>query len=560
MGRRRRPEGAFTFDLVPDDGTQAGDRPAASPVDAGPAADLPADVPPSDRDREPGPVRRTWQRFSRRTRLAALVTVAAVAGVVLVVDGMLDQGRHEELRTAAGGVVDLSAPPAEAWRVGDAGDAPPQEVSLAAVTDGVAMVQREDELRGVDLVTGQERWVIDLLDSRARCGPGVTLWSDVAEITPASRVVCVADGQAGAATATVVTADGTVLARRQLEGEQDLVAPGPDGTLLTASWVGEPDDVDVELHGDPMTDLTVIGEIDDGYDLLVRLSDAVTGEERWERRVAFDEVRDERQCVRWTTGGRDMELARDGDVDHLTSGRLLAVSACGVLAYFTPSGEQLDLSSAQAAGDDVARRVQPLADGGYAVFAAVWGQQAWTYGVLDAAGQERLRVEGRLLDPWATDGPADGELLLATEAGLTAVDAEGAERWTADVEADEQLARAGGVTVVLDQRDRVLGLDRATGDVLWVREDLTDLSSVEGATGRGGEVESVFTDGSVVALVVPDYGDTGVVSRWLAVDATTGEDLWSAAVPHEGWGVDLAVEGQIVRWWPRGLAGFTTTS
>ncbi len=477
---------------------------------------------------------------------------------VVVVDGVLDRGRSDELRAAAGGLVDLGAPPTEAWRVEDGEVGVRTPGGLVAVAGGVAGVHRYDELLGIDLLTGQRRWTVDLVDRAAVCGPGLAFWAETVELTSTAQVVCVGEAVSGEAMVTTVDPDGTVLGRRAVTEEHDVVVPGPQGTVLTATWVGEARDVDVQLRGDPMTNLTVVGEIDDGYDLEVRATDAVTGAERWAEVVPFGEVTDSTRCVRWTTGGRNAQLDRRGDVEHMVSGRLVGFSGCGVLAYFTPDGRRLDLTGLEDAGGEVVRRVRPLVDGGYAVSAGPWGQSSWEFQVLDSDGAHRFDVEGRLLDPRATDGRSDQRWLVAGRDEVRAVGPDGGTVWSVQLSATSYLARAGRTAVVLDERDRVAGLDLATGEVLWVRDDL--LQEYAALTdGRDGQVRSVFTDGTVVALVVPTYTDTEVVSRWRAIDAATGEDLWSTDLPEEGWGVDVAVDGFLLRWWPAGLAGFTTS-
>jgi outer membrane protein assembly factor BamB len=290
----------------------------------------------------------------------------------------------------------------------------------------------------------------------------------------------------------------------------------------------------------------------------VRATDAVTGAERWSEVVAFGDVLDSGQCVRWTTGGRQAKLDRRGDVEHMVSGRLVGFSGCGVLAYFTPEGDRLDLTGLADTDDEVVRRVRPLADGGFAVSAGSWGRSAWEYQVLDTAGAHRYTVEGRLLDARATDGRSDDRRLVADVGETRAVGPDGSTVWTSDVEAGSYLARAGATAVVLDERDRVLGLDLSTGEVRWLRDDLLEPDAAL-TDGRSGQVQSVFTDGTVVVLVVPTYTDEEVVSRWLAVDAATGETLWAVDLPEEGWGVDVAVDGHLLRWWPAGLAGFATS-
>ncbi|PFG44727.1 putative pyrroloquinoline-quinone binding quinoprotein [Isoptericola jiangsuensis] len=546
MGRRRRPEGAFTFDLVPDEGEVATpDAPAGATLD-------------DDAGTRRGRVGRAWRGTHRHTRWGVLVAVVALAGTGVVVDAAMDRGREAALREAAGGVVDLSLPPREVWRVDGVADERAVPGGLAAVTGDVVAVQRAAELLGVDLETGETRWSVALVDRPGTCGPGLTFWSDTAEVTRSSRVVCLGQDRAGATTVLVVEEDGTVLARRELSEPVDLAVPGPGASVMTARWVGSPDDVDVQLQGDPMTDLAVVGDIDDGYDLQVRLEDAVTGEVRWTRTVPFGEVLDEEQCVRWSTGGRTAELERRGAVEHAVSERLVGVSGCGILAYFTPDGDPLDLSVLADADTESVRQVRPLADGGYAVSTGGWGQSGWRHHVLDGQGRLRFVVVGRLLDPWATSGVAADRWLVGQDGVTVALDATGAEVWRTRVGARELLARTSGVAVVLDDRDRVLGLDLADGSVLWVRDDVaTEPATSGGEDQRTGEIQSVFTDGTVVATVAPAYTDAAVVSVWRALDVSTGEDLWSVDLRQDGWGVDLAVDGHLLRWWPTGLAGLS---
>lgn len=539
---------------MPDDGTQVAGSSAASPE----PPDVSAPVGPEKNDRPLSRARRRWRGLPRRTRLGALVVAAALVGAFVVVDGVVDRGRSAQLRAAAGGVVDMSAPPAETWRLEGSDPGARTLGGLVAVTGDVAVVHRYAELLGVDLATGQRRWTVELTERSTTCGPGLAFWAESVELVPTSQVVCVGDAPSGEVMVTTVDPDGTVLSRQAIEGEHDLVVPGPDGGVLTAAWEGDPDDVDVDLRGDPMTSMTVVGEIDDGYDLTVRLVDAATGAERWSETVEFGEVLDSTQCVRWTTGGRNAELDRRGVVDHMVSGRLIGVSGCGVLAYFTPQGQRLDLTGLAASDGEVVRRVRPLADGGYAVSAGAWGRNAWEFQVLGADGTYRYTVEGRLLDPRATDGRSDDRRLVVVDGRTRALDADGEELWTVDVDAESFLARAGQVAVLLDERDRMVGVDLDAGEVLWVRDDVLEAYASLVEEGRHGQVQSVFTDGRVVAVVVPTYRDAMVVSRWQALDVATGELLWTSEVSEEGWGVDLAVDGHLLRWWPSGLAGFTT--
>ncbi|MDO8145798.1 MULTISPECIES: PQQ-binding-like beta-propeller repeat protein [unclassified Isoptericola] len=553
MGRRRgAPEGAFTFDLVPD-GSEAGREPAFQE-----AAD-----PGESAGAVPGPAsgaRRRWSGRARRVRWVGVLGLVGVLAAVVLVDGAADRWRGDDLRAAAGGVTDLSGPPFEAWSLNEDIGGLGLSGGLVAMQGEVVAVHRHDELVGIDLATGRPRWTVQLDEADGSCGPGMAVWGDTIDVRPAELVVCVAQEIDGEAHVTVVEDDGSVLVRRTVEGDHDLVVPGPRGTVVSATWVGDPEDVDVDLRGDPLTNLTVIGEIDDGYDLELSAADAVTGEERWVTTVPFGQVRDRTQCVSWDVGGRNARVDRRATLDHAVGRELIGVAGCGILAYLTPEGKRLDVPDVASDDDDVVRRVRPLADGGYVVSSGVWNRPALEHDVLGADGEHLYSVEGRVLDPLSTVGGDADELLVAYAARTIALDRTGEELWRADINAERLLARTDDVAVVLDSLDRVVGLGREDGAVRWVRDDLVVQYSALVGGGRSGELEAAFTDGTVVAVVVPTYTGERVLARWNAVDAATGEDLWSTELSSDGWGLDLAAAGHLLRWSPRGLTGYATGS
>ncbi|MEG3615461.1 PQQ-binding-like beta-propeller repeat protein [Isoptericola haloaureus] len=559
MGRRRgAPQGAFTFDLVPEDGSEAGQHPADRRVTEEPE---PGTAPEAEPPALLAGARRRWADRPRLLRWGVPVAAVVALAAVVVVEGVVDRWRGDDLRAAAGGVSDLSGPPFESWRLDEDVGGIGLTGGLIAMEGDVAALLHHDELVGVDLRTGQPVWTVELTATDASCGPGLAIWGDTVDLRPAELVVCVAGTTDDAVDVTVVEDDGSVLVRRTVEGEHDLLVPGPRGTLVSATWTGDPDDVDVELRGDPLTNLTVLGDIDDGYDLQLRAVDAVTDEERWATTVPFGTVRDATQCVSWDTGGRNAQVDRRATLDYAVSQQLIGVAGCGILAYVTPDGKRLDLPDDD--GDDEAgtvRRVRPLADGGFVVSSGVWNLPVWDHAVLGPDGEHWYTVEGRLLEPLSTVGGGGGQQLVAHAARTVALDQDGQELWTADVNTQTFLARTEEVAVVLDVQDRVLGLDRSDGTVRWVRDDVvTQFTALEDG-GRTGELEAAFTDGAVVAVVVPTYTGERVVSRWRAVDVRTGEDLWSTELAADGWGLELAASGHLLRWSPRGLTGYTTGS
>jgi outer membrane protein assembly factor BamB/Zn-dependent protease len=147
-------------------------------------------------------------------------------------------------------------------------------------------------------------------------------------------------------------------------------------------------------------------------------------------------------------------------------------------------------------------------------------------------GEERWRQSGSSMFPsWVGD-----DLVLVEEvgAGTRALDARtGEERWRADVSGAPLVGEA---VVVLDQYEgeekpdaegdfapHVTVLDRATGDVLWARDDT-----------------AVTVSGDVVVLNKALGGET------VGVDAATGADRWS--VPGDVAGVqDVGASTLVVK-------------
>ncbi|MFE5340488.1 PQQ-binding-like beta-propeller repeat protein [Isoptericola sp. NPDC056578] len=585
MARRRgaRPD-AYTFDLdvdgvAPDDAEDG----AAAPVvratrSAGPRSPLLIDLDPDDVDDgldEPPPPSGagaeplTWRRALGRARdalrgrrlVVAVVVVAAVLAV-MVVDTVGDRGRLAALRAAPGGVLDLSAEPREVWRVEAEGSVPG---GLMAVAGGLVVAQHRDALFGLDVETGERRWRVGLPPGASSCGPGMQVWSGGAETDTADRIVCVtatlSDGGASEgdmvrrSTVTVIAADGTVEGTREVEGSPAELYPGGDGSLVSVEWVGDASPVDPRVADDVVAGTADAGDIADGYDLRVRVEDAVTGERRWQQTVPFDGTVDPSLCVRWSDDGTTSGVDLRGGVQTVVTDRLLWLGGCGIDAWFTPDGARLDRSADPGTFEGFS--VESLTGGGYVVRTDADALRAdsptATDRILRDDGSEVREVRGRYLVPLSTDGGGDGVHLARRGEATVATSDDGTELWRTDVRSTTVLVRTAQVAVVVDEGRRVYGVDLGTGDVLWVRPDLVDGLDAMGAYGPRF-VDAAFTDGRLAAFVVPDYA-RGDVVHWVALDATSGRQLWQVELGGDGWGVQLAVAGRLVRRSPTEIVG-----
>lgn len=493
-------------------------------------------------------------------RLVAVVVLVTVALAAVVIDTMGDRGRLAALRDAPGGVVDLTDEPREVWRVAAEGSVPG---GLVGVLGGLVVAQHQDALLGLDVETGARRWRVELPDGASSCGPGMQVWSGSFQAQPVERLVCVSATTPDAApdesrhrsTVTVVDAEGQVVATREVGAAHSMLFPGSDGGLVSVAWVGEAEPVDPQVADDVASGIAGVGAIPDGYDLRIRFEDAATGEARWERTVPFDGAVDPSLCVRWAEDGTTSGVDLRGGVQAMITDRVLWLGGCGVDAWFTPDGVRLDRPGDPGTFEGYS--VDPLAGGGYV--AHVDADQVEVDAADDADrllrddGSEIREIQGRYLVPLSTDGGGNGVHLERRGATTVATDTEGDELWRTDVRSTSLLVRTAQVAVVVDEGRRVHGLDLGTGEVLWMRSDFVEGLDALGAYGPRF-VEAAFTDGRLAAFVVPDY-TRGDVVHWVALDAATGDQLWQVELGGEGWGVQLAVAGRLVRWSPSEIVG-----
>lgn len=600
--RRRDARDRLTFELVesadadvdleddgPAWGTASGSAPApratagltwsgaAHPVDLdarepgqgaagrGPEDVLEADAPDPDDPSADGA--RTDSPQASRPRRRTAVVGAVAAGVALVLGGMLAvdawHGRAglDRLRAAPGGVEPLPAAPREQWTadVGLTNGLALLPGSIVTVTDGEAVA--------VSLDDGAERWRIGV-GEHATCGSGF-FWG-LPSGEPDDTFVCVApvleasgglvrdpsppfDPMTGRVVATtwtitVVDDDGEVLGQRDTSTEGALLTPGPGGTVVRATRVGEVPAADgALLETDVATGMP--SEIPDGRPAAVQLEDALTGDVRWEAELPF--VAGSGQCIEWGENGGDETLRAElENLWTVVETRLVRVEGCGVTSWFTPDGHRLDEV------DNPVDGVVALADGTYyrdpTGYDLGWGSSSGTEpttaaAILGPEGTVRWEPPGRVLSPTATDGGPVPTLVL-DGLDLAAFDAEGTELWRTSEQStpDAVLVAAGGTLVVANgYADGALaGLDLTTGGERWSldREQLGEQLDV----GSSWSADVAYTDGSRAILTVSDW-DTGETTL-LALDLADGDVAWTAETAGPDGGSWVApLQGRLLR-------------
>ena len=590
MGRRRRggADEAFTFDLEPDDGdepvgrgherrAEASTEPvrrapdAARPVTASAGAPIVIDLDSaldsaldhSPEDALPDAPSSALMRRLRAQPRGRVLAAAAVVGVLAVgaavVSTVVERNRETGLRGAPGGVLDLATEPSEAWALEGSAR---RGTGLIATMGRLVVVQDVDGLAAVDAESGRPRWRVGGDVGQGSCGPSPDYLGTGIRPYSTDLLVCVAaDRGSDESVVAVIDGEGSVVSRRTVDHGDGALFPGVDGGLLTATWVDEADeprgaDVLIDPQSGSLTDGQVI---EDGYDLEVRLEDAATGRVRWEQTVAFEPVTDPYLCARWV-GASDDEARVDlrGGLSMGATPRMIWVSACGIDASFTPSGTRLDTPQVAEPGRRASEldreRVQPLVDGGFIVRWDTRGDREPSHAdtLLRADGTVVREVDGDVLDPWATSGAGAGLHVLRGEGETVGVDRDGDELWRTDVPAVAVLVRTRDALVVADDTLHLVGIDPATGERLWRSEQPMGADDVVYDSAEG-TVQSVFTDGRVMALVLPDWESSN--RRWIAFDVHSGDQLWEREYVSSGWGAEFAVDGRIVRWSPTGLAG-----
>ncbi|MCK0117513.1 PQQ-binding-like beta-propeller repeat protein [Isoptericola sp. S6320L] len=502
MARRRDP-GMVSFDVSSDNETEGADggAPAGPHGPAGPGSDDGWFV-----RRVGRPVARRWSAVPRRVRRITVTATAAVlvlgTGAAVAVDHHRDTEHAERLAAAPGGVVDLSAPVEPTWEVAS------DQGVLAVLPDGVVVTTAGSEVLAVEAASGAEVWRHDL-GVQPDCGPRQRTPADLTR--PVDRVVCLSG--APSRTVTVVDASGEVLGQRDI---------GPAATTQDGQMAGEGD-------GPVREAVPAAG----GAVAVLERSDLVL-DSATSPAEAFAVLEERRAEGTWRDPVLRIEDARTGEVrveETLEVGRD-DLEGCGLGSWSDEPGGQVWLTAHLG--------VEPAGTGfsfcGLGVWIAADGtvQDAFPRGTVDGdlleyteAGtrivsgddaDDDLVLPGFVLEPHATDG-TDGPFVAQDGDGALAAFTRSGERlWTKDMTVWDVLARAGGTAVVSGDASGLTGLDLATGEELWSRDDLVEGAGGYGVPGTGGAV----TDGTVVAVMVP--GDP----RLVALDLADGSTRWSA--------------------------------
>ncbi|GAA1716296.1 hypothetical protein GCM10009809_10510 [Isoptericola hypogeus] len=513
--RFRRPEPMATFELVPDD--ERDDAPWSADRDEA-GADR-----PTLRSRA---VQR-WGGLSRKGRAVvaagtAVVVLGAAAAVAAppLLDARGERLRAEAVRGLPGAVGNLSEPLTETWEL-PAGDG-----VVATFPGGLLLTTEGTDAVAVDAADGGEVWRRDL-GPFPTCGPQTFFPHE--QLRPADVAVCLT-GEADDRTVAVLDADGAVVGERPMpaarndpfdeptdgaDADAPVVVPAAAGAIAvvegvtgaTAAWPG--DDV-------PAADTLRALRADGWVDPTLRLEDALTGEVRGEATLPL-RAEDLQDCGYMEDGVGEPTLMTTPSV--YASPSFTALSVCSASAVLAPDGTSLHLDL-----DADGAWPQPLPGGGVVVAGE-------TSTVLDDDGSVVATVPGWLIPPTVDDDP-HGTYLVLTGFGegeqglrLTSVERDGDEEWSAATgEFSGVLARVAGTVVVQDDT-RLVGLDAATGEERWVRDDVLDRS----ADGSDAWVAGAVTDGTRLLLGVT--GGEGY--RLIAVDARDGATTWER--PGEGY-------------------------
>ena len=517
-----------SFELVPDDERE--DAPGGAP-----------DEEPDDR-RRPALRDRAlarWRALSRRGRVvvaAGTAVVVLAAATAAVAPGLLD-ARAERLRADAirglpGAVDDLSVPLAETWELTDG-------TGLVTLAGGLALTTEGTSVAALDAGSGDEVWRREV-GTFPTCGPRGGFPDDLAR--PSDVAVCLT-GNPDDRTVTVLDAGGAVVGERAIgparaDAYDDgapagapVVVPAAAGAIAVVEGIT---DAAARWPEDDLPDADTLRELraDGWVDPTVRVEDALTGEVRGAATLRL-RAEDLGACGMLQDGGEAPELMTDPSVVATTSS--VTLSVCGAVALVTPRGATVDADPKYA-------WVRPLADGRLVV------ADVDRSTVLGDDGSVVATVPGLVIPPQVDDEPGSSYLAMAGVGDgatgplrLTSVGPDGDERWWTVVPDDlgGVLARVDGVVVVQDGSGLV-GLDAATGDEVWDRDDLLERSD----DGSGEWVSGAVSDGTRLLVGISGYGG-GDRHRLVTVDARDGTTVWE--LEQDGYleGL-LAVGGHVV--------------
>jgi hypothetical protein len=468
--------------------------------------------------------RQPRRRMVRALAATALVLVLAVGSAVAVRQvraATAERERVAALLASPGGVRDVSGGPlVAAWTV-------PVTGPLLGTLPGLVLVADGGDGVALRVADGSEAWRTDLGGNLA-CGvipqPG--------ERAPApERLVCVA-GPAEARRVTVLGADGVVVERALGDTTGADVYPAPGAGLLTVRRTGDPvpqPTVTAAPEEDPYSALMAAypDGLTTGQGATVTVTDAVTGEERWSDDIPFTPVPSVSGCGTEFVGTNGARLTMG--VAPQVFATFIDTSGCGVVGAYLPDGTPFP-EVGEASGSWFYRYPDP--DGGFADF------NGTPVVLRDERGSERFSITGYPAFPLTTDGVSSVRLEYG-DAGLSAVGADGATRWTSpDAGTSPLIARVGGLAVGMAMSDpRVVAVSMADGTVAW--------SSLVGTDTSGFGIGGAVNDGTTVVFSLNSYQESGGTTGTLVgVDVRTGT-VWTEPNP-DGDATLWAVDGHVI--------------
>jgi len=437
-------------------------------------------------------------------RVAGVGVVAATVAAVLLVPGWVSSAerRHVLAEPAlAGAVMDVGAPLRVRWSA-----AADDRVGPVAVGDSVVVTAGQGdarELRGLDVVTGEQRWAVPLAD------PGRTGLTRCAAV--GSSVACsVAPPSTGRTGVERQTTSELVLVERsgQVAGRYRVAGRVADVAAVGPVEAAERDERDERAERQVADAQAQSG----GHDLLL----VVIGVDR----VRLDRVDARTGALRWSVPAFTRSGRATGAASVEASGPVAIVRGLGTQRVFdVATGERVHAPHVPRRADVV----RLLDDGSLAWVSYDMRPTAPAVVTVlaDPGATSGLTVTGTPARPVATAVPTTTfvttrVLGVPLSGQVLAFDERRTLLWRAPVSAAEVLLASDEVVVVRDGWTYV-GLDPATGVVRWAAD-------VDRAADR------VLTDGEEL-LLVEDGRRWGAVVT--AVGADDGRVRWSARLPSE---------------------------
>ncbi|WP_125776495.1 hypothetical protein [Antribacter gilvus] len=342
----------------------------------------------------------------------------------------------------------------------------------------------------------------------------------------------------------VVRPGGALEATRPLTDRSGSPRPGPDGSLLRVQRVGPGVPApQVTCDGSGTCRLPTGGELR-GRDVVVRLEDAATGALRWEHTVAFEAPVDHGGTIHGCSILEGPSASR-----ALLVHDDLEVVVRQSLVRITGCGIDAAFTSD---GQELDQPFGSYVDEVYGTHLRVYpgwdeAESSPRAEILAPDGSVLHKIPGYPVFPLATDRSSD-VMFTTTIEGLDAHRPDGTVLPLSTATNTQVLIVADGVVIFEEQELRtVRAVDLTSGENLWTwavphEVGLTDGSAVVLA---GGTALSAFSDGRIALVVYARGATVGNASGYagFGIGVRTGEVLWSGDL---GTDVPFAAAGHLV--------------